>query len=52
MLAVKLLVHCSQVRIGDVRIYLGGGDIAVAKHGLDAAQVGSVHEQIGSERMT
>lgn len=30
---------------------LGGGDIAMPQHRLDRAQVGSIHQQIGGERV-
>jgi hypothetical protein len=48
---VKLLMHILEVWIGHVRVNLGGGDVAVAEHGLHAAQVGAVHEQVGGERV-
>gem|GEM_PF-5538802 len=34
VVAVEFLVDGAQVRVGDVGINLGGGDIAVAQHGL------------------
>ncbi len=30
--------------VGDVSVNLGGGDVGVAEHGLDGAEVGAVHE--------
>ena len=30
---------------------LGGGDVGVAEHGLDGAEIGAVHEEVGSEAM-
>lgn len=38
-----------QVEVGDVGVDLGGGDVGVAEHGLDGADVGAVHEEVGSE---
>ena len=34
--------------VGDVCVYLGGADIAVAKHRLDRAYIGTVHQEVGS----
>lgn len=45
-LVVKLVVDGLQVWVGDVGVNLGCGDIAVTEHGLNAADVGAVHEQI------
>ncbi len=36
-LAVKLLVDIFQVGVSDVGVNLGGGDVAVTEHALDAA---------------
>ncbi len=33
-----------EMRVGDVGINLGGGNVGVAEHGLDGANVGAVHE--------
>lgn len=30
---------------------LGSGDVGVAEHGLDGAEIGAVHEEIGGEAM-
>ncbi len=30
--------------VGDVGINLGGGNVAVAEHGLDGSNIGAVHE--------
>ncbi len=35
--------------VGDVSVDLGGGDVGVAKHCLDGANVGAVHEEIGGK---
>ena len=32
-------------------VNLGGGDIGVAEHGLNRAEVGAVHEKVGGERV-
>jgi len=40
-----------QTGIGDVSIDLSGGDGRMAKHNLHAADVGSIGQKIGSERM-
>lgn len=39
----------AEVGVGDVGIDLGGGDVGVAEHGLDGADVGAVHEEVGGE---
>lgn len=46
---MKLLMDLFEVGIGDVRIDLGGGDIAMSEHRLHAADIGAVHEQVGGE---
>ena len=43
-MAMKALMHLAQVRIGNVSIHLGRGDIAVAEHGLYATEVGTIHQ--------
>lgn len=35
--------------VRDVCVDLGGADVAVAEEGLDGADVGAVHEKVGSE---
>ena len=35
--------------VGDVGVDLGGGDVGMAEHGLDGAEVGAVHEEVGGE---
>jgi len=37
--------------VGDVGVDLGRADVGVAEHGLDAAEVGAVHEEVGGERV-
>lgn len=34
----------TQVFIGNVSIYLGRGNIGVAKHALDTSEIGAVHK--------
>ncbi len=38
-----------QVGVGDVGVDLGGGDVGMAEHGLDGADVGAVHEEVGGK---
>ncbi len=40
-----------QLRVGDVRVDLGGGNIGMAKEPLDASDVGAIDEQIGGKAM-
>jgi hypothetical protein len=42
-------VHTLEVWIGYVRVNLSGGNIAMTKHSLYAAQIGTVHKKIGSK---
>lgn len=42
-------MNFAEVGVGDVGVDLGGGDVGVAEHGLDAAEVGAVHEEVGGE---
>lgn len=42
-------VYLAEVGVGDVGIDLSGGDVGVAEHGLDGAEVGAVHEEISGE---
>ena len=49
---MKLLVDVAQMGIGDVGINLGRGDGGVAEHGLDAADVGAIYQEIGGKGMT
>lgn len=35
--------------VGDVSVYLGGGDRGMPKHGLDASDIRSIGEEIGSK---
>lgn len=42
-------MNLTEVGVGDVGVNLGGADVSVAKHGLDRAEVGTVHEKVGGE---
>ncbi len=48
---MKLLVDFFEVLVGDMGVDLGGGDVGVAEHGLDGAEVSAVHKEIGGEAM-
>lgn len=41
-----------EMLVGDVSVDLGGRDVGVAKHGLDGAEIGAIHEEIGGEAVT
>ena len=45
-------MHVPQLFVRHVGIYLGGGDVGVAKEGLDGAEIGAVGEQVGGKAMT
>lgn len=46
---MKLFVDFAEVRVSDVSVNLGGANVGVAKHSLDAAEVGAVHQEVGGE---
>src|SRR5215218_5277669 len=46
---MKPVVERLQAFLVNVGVDLGGGDVGVAKHGLDRPQVGSVLQQMGGE---
>ena len=46
---VEAGVDLFEMLVGDVGVDLGGGDVGVAEQGLDGAEVGAVHEKVGSE---
>lgn len=50
-ITLKFVVHFLEMRVGHVGVDLGSGDIAVPQHRLDRAQVGTIHQQVGSERV-
>ncbi len=35
--------------VGDVGVNLGGGNVGVAEHGLNGADIGAIHEEVGGE---
>lgn len=43
---VMFFVDIAQVLVGDMGVDLGGRDITVAEQGLDAADVGAIHQQV------
>lgn len=49
---MKLFVDFAEVGVSDVGVDLGGGDVGVTEHGLDRANVGAVHEEVGGETVT
>ena len=40
---MKAIVNFFKVRVGDVSIDLGGGDVGMTEHGLDGAEIGTIH---------
>ncbi len=48
---MEFFVNVAEVLVGDVGVDLGGGDVGVAEHALDGADVGAVHEQVSGERV-
>ncbi len=48
---VRTVVRVAAVSVGDVRVALGGRDVGVPEHLLDAPQVGTALEQVGGERV-
>ena len=46
---MKIFVHFPQLFVRHVSVDLGGGDVGMAKEGLDGAEVGAVGEQVGGE---
>jgi len=49
---VRLKVQLAPTPIGYVGVQLGRGEVGVAEHLLDAAQVGAAFEQMRGERVT
>ena len=41
-----------ELRVGNMRIYLGGGNIGMPEQALHAAQVGTIAQQVGRKAMT
>lgn len=52
IIRMELLVHVLEMRVGDVRIDLGGRDVGVAQQPLHTADVGAVHEQISRKAVS
>ena len=46
---MEALVYLPQALPRDVGVDLGGGDVGVAEHELDGAQVGAAFDQVGGE---
>ncbi len=44
-------MNLAEMGVGDVGVDLGRADVGVAEHGLDTAEVGAVHEEVGGERV-
>ncbi len=49
---MKLCMHISQLRVGDVRVNLGGGNRCVTKQRLYTANISAVLQQVSGEAMT
>ena len=49
---MKFVMYFLEVRVGDMGVDLGSGDIGVSKHGLNGADVGAIHQEIGGEAMS
>lgn len=49
---VEFFVDLFEVGVGDVGVNLGSADVGMAEHGLDRAEVGAVHEEVGGEAVT
>jgi len=48
-MGVGLVVDLAPAAVGDVRVQLGGGEVGMAEHLLDAAQVGAALQKVGRE---
>ena len=46
---MKFLVDVAEMKIGDVSVNLGGGNIGVAEHSLNGTEVCAVHKKVGGE---
>lgn len=51
-LGVEFFVNFAEVGVGDMSINLSGADVTMAEHGLNGAQIGAVHQEVGGEGMT
>src|SRR5215510_9171301 len=48
---VEAVIHCTQARLEDMRIYLSCREIRMPEHHLNGAEIGPVLEQVRRERM-
>ena len=48
---MKFVMDLFEMGVGDVGVNLGSADIRMAEERLDRAEVGTVHEEVGRERM-
>lgn len=46
---MEFVVDFFEMLVGDVGVDLGGGDVGVAEHSLDGAEIGAVHEEVSGE---
>ena len=46
---MEFFVDVVQTFVGDMRVDLRGGNVGVAEHGLDGAQVGAVLQEVGGK---
>ena len=44
LVAMETIMHTFEVRIGDVGVDLGRGDIAMTEHGLHTAKIRPIHQ--------
>ena len=49
---MEFFVDGAEAVLVDVGVDLGGGDVGVAEHFLDDAEVGAVVEEVGGEAVT
>ena len=48
---VSAEIELAAAAVADVRVELGGGEVGVAEHLLDAAEIGASFEQVSGERV-
>ncbi len=49
---VKTIMDFFEVGIGNVGIDLGGRNVGMPKHSLNRAEIGAIHEEVGSKTVT
>ena len=49
---MKFIMDFFEMSIGDMGVNLSGADVGMAEEGLDGAEIGTVHEEVGGERVT